>query len=415
MRGLGRVGSNARISILVLPMWSVFWGLVYFYSPLYMKENGLSEVQIGLANTVNIVFAFLCQLVASPITNKLGRRRTTLIFDLLSWSASMAIWAIAHNVWFFLFAAIVNAFSKIVSVSWNCLITEDEKRENIPRIYMICSLINSSIGIFALASGFLIARYGLVDAMRTLYAVGAVSMAISFVTRHFVVEETSPGVKLMNEHDQTSLLTSVGNYLKMMLRLHENRRFVLLAVVFITTNFILSLNLFQVIYLKDQLHFAERTISTVPFAIAVANIVAFMLIIPRLRAIREERVLAACCATSLIGALLFLIIPPRNLVAMLAVMAANGVSLFILQAYRDSIFMNSQGEHDKADMFSAVQTLTSLFCIPAGYVGGVLYKSHPALPFVLVAVFYLMALAVSLSLLASRPAHAVAESASSLS
>ena len=173
--------------------------------------------------------------------------------------------------------------------------------------------------------------------------------------------------------------------------------------------------MFYFFFLKDKLRFAERSISTVPFAIAIANIVAFMLIIPRLRAIREERVLAACCATSLIGALLFLAIPAGNLVMMLAVMAANGVSLFILQAYRDGIFMNSQGEHDKADMFSAVQTLTSLCCIPAGYVGGVLYRAHPALPFVLVAVFYLLALAVSLSLLASRPAHVISESGSPLS
>ena len=140
MKLLGDINKNARVSLMVIPMWSIFWGLVFFYSPLYMRQIGLSEIEIGLVNTTAMVFAFLCHLVASPITNRLGRKRTTLIFDLLSWSGSMLIWAIAHNFWFFLVAGIVNAFSKIVSVSWNCLISEDEKKEKVPKIYTILSL-----------------------------------------------------------------------------------------------------------------------------------------------------------------------------------------------------------------------------------------------------------------------------------
>jgi hypothetical protein len=111
-------------------------------------------------------------------------------------------------------------------------------------------------------------------------------------------------------------------------------------------------------------------------------------------------------ALNFASSLLFLIIPEKNLIAMLAIMASNGASNFVLQAYRDSIFMNSQGEHEKADMFSAVQMLTILFCIPAGYIGGVLYKLNPYVLFGLVSMIYLITLVVSI-LLSVRMQHTV--------
>ena len=404
MKLLGDINNNARISLLVIPMWSIFWGLVFFYSPLYMRQIGLSEIEIGLVNTTSMIFAFLCHLVASPITNRLGRKRTTLIFDLLSWSGSMLIWAISQNVWWFLVAGIVNALSKIVSVSWNCLISEDEKKEKVPKIYTILSLINSSIGIFALITGFFIAKFGLVSSMRALYAIGALSMAIMFVVRNLLVTETAAGKKLMNDHRGLSVLESMGCYLELMSGLYKNRKFILLLIIYVTSNFILSLNIFQIIFLKEELAFSEESISLVAFIVAVSNILIFAFAVPRLARMRSETILAISIAGSLVGSLLFMFIPKNDLVTMLAVMALNGTSLFILAAYRDSLFMNSQGEHDKADMFAAVQTLTTLCCIPAGFVGGALYELTPVAPFVLVAIMNLIALSVAIYLSIRTPA-----------
>jgi MFS family permease len=389
---------------MVIPMWSIFWGLVFYYSPLYMRQIGLSEIEIGLVNTTGMIFAFLCHLIASPITNRLGRKRTSLVFDLIAWSGSMLIWAISQNFWYFLVAGIVNALSKIVSVSWNCLISEDEKKEKVPKIYTILSLINSSIGIFALITGFFIAKFGLVGAMRGLYAIGAVSMAVMFIVRNLLVTETAAGKKLMNDHRGLTVLESVGGYFKLMSGLYRNRTFVLLLIVFVTSNFILTLNIFQIIFLKEELAYSGDAISLVPFIIALSNILVFVFAVPRLARMRSETNLALSIAGSLVGSVLFLFIPKGDLVTMLAIMALNGTSLFLLAAYRDSLFMNSQGEHDKADMYAAVQTLTTLCCIPAGFVGGALYELAPVAPFVLVAVMNLVALCVAIYLSMRAPA-----------
>jgi MFS family permease len=385
------LNKNARVSLSVLPIWSVFWGLVFFYSPLYMKELGLDEVAIGVVNTVNLLFAFLCFLIASPIANKLGRKRTTLVFDLLSWTAPMLIWAVSKNVWFFLAAGVVNAFSKVTSISWNCIITEDEEKEKVPRIFTFVSLINSAIGVFAPVTGFFIVKFGLVPSMRALYAIGAVCMCAMFIVRNSFLSETKAGLRLMRDHGGITIFEGFANYLRLLSKLHRNKKFLLLSVVFITTNFITTLNVFQVIFLTERLSFSRKAVSLVPFAIAIANVAAFLFIAPRFVKRRSESALCAFIACSLAASLLFLIIPEKNLAAMLAVMAAGGTSNFLMGSYRESVFMNDQGEHEKADMYAAVQTVTMLFCIPAGYLGGLLYEIDARLPFALASSLYLAA------------------------
>jgi MFS family permease len=401
MKLLADLNKNARISLVALPVWSVFWGLVFFYSPLYMKALGLDSIAIGVVNTVNLAFAFVCFLLASPIANKIGRKRTTLIFDLLSWSLPMLIWAFSKNVWFFLLAGIVNAFSKITSISWNCIITEDEEKGKVPKIFTIVTLINSSIGIFAPITGFFIGEFGLVAAMRTLYAIGALSMAAMFIIRNLFLSETKAGTRLMADHQGLSFFESFKKYVKLLSRLKKDKKFLMLAGVFVTTNFITTLNIFQVIFLTGRLHFSQQAISIVPFAVAVSDIIAFIVIFPILAKRRSESVLILFLACNFIASLSFLMIPEKNLFIMLMVMAVNGASNFLMGSYRESVFMNNQGEHEKADMYSAVQTLTILCCIPAGYLGGLLYEHNPIMPFALVSILYLAAFAAAFSF--SRP------------
>ena len=397
MKMFGDLNKNARVSLYLLPIWSVFWGLVYFYFPLYMKALGLDEVAIGTVNTVGLLFAFLCFLFASAITNKLGRKRTTLIFDLLSWSVPMLIWAVSSNYWFFLVAGIINALSKVASISWNCIITEDEKPEKVPKIFTVVTLVNSAIGIFAPITGFFIGKFGLVVSMRALYAVGALSMTAMFIVRNAFLTETTAGSRLMADHGGSTFMESFKNHLKLLSRLYENKKFLLLSLVFISTNFIMTLNVFQVIFLTEHLHFSQEAISIVPFIIAVSNLGAFLVISPKLAKKSSESVLSLFIACNFAASVLFLLIPERNLSAMLAVMAFNGISNFLMSAYRESVFMNSQGEHDKADMYAAVQTVTMLFCVPAGYLGGLLYRANPLLPFALVSALYIAAFAASLA------------------
>lgn len=399
MRFLSDLPRNTRNCIKVEPLWALFGGMIFFYVPLYMKEIGLSEVEMGVINTVNLLFSFVFHFFAGPITNRLGRKRTTLIFDLISWSIPMFIWAVAQNFWYFLIAAGINAFVKVVYVSWYCLLTEDAPQDKRAKAFGLIYLINYATGIFTPITGFLIARFGTISTMRVVYALGLISMTSMFIIRNAFTTETRAGREIMDKHSGLSLPQSLKSYILTISRVFQNRNIILISLVYIITNFIISMNFFQILYLKEYLGFSEKAVSITPGINALINVILYILVVPRLSRFAEEKNLAAALGVGLVGSLLFLAIPKNNLFVLIAVAGILAISNFIMQTYRDSVFMNKVGEHEKADLFGAVQTLTALVCIPSGYIGGLAYSISPVIPFILIAVLFTAAFTVSFLLI----------------
>ena len=93
LEGLPR---NARNAIMLEPLWAVFGVVILYYAPLYMAGIGLSSTQIGLVGSISLACSFVFQTLAAPITNRMGRKRTTLVWDLISWTIPMLIWAFSQ-------------------------------------------------------------------------------------------------------------------------------------------------------------------------------------------------------------------------------------------------------------------------------------------------------------------------------
>ena len=121
---------NPRGCVYPEPLWGIPFNLYAPYASIYMLAIGLSDKQIGLIVSISWGFQVLLALLSGVITDKLGRRRTTLIFDILSWSIPSLILAVAQNFWYFLAAAIINSVWRITLNSWSCLLVEDaEERQ----------------------------------------------------------------------------------------------------------------------------------------------------------------------------------------------------------------------------------------------------------------------------------------------
>ncbi|MDR0722389.1 MAG: MFS transporter [Treponema sp.] len=75
---------NPRACVYTEPLWGLSMNLCLPYASVYMIALGLSDVAIGCITTVylfsQVVFAFL----SGPITDKLGRRKTTAVFDFIA-------------------------------------------------------------------------------------------------------------------------------------------------------------------------------------------------------------------------------------------------------------------------------------------------------------------------------------------
>src|SRR5688500_9049219 len=105
------------------------------YVSLYMIALGVTGKEIGLILSVSWIFQIFLAMLSGVVTDKLGRRLTTLIFDILSWSVPALISAVAQNFWYFLAAGIINSVWRITHTSWSCLLVEDADESQSVDIY----------------------------------------------------------------------------------------------------------------------------------------------------------------------------------------------------------------------------------------------------------------------------------------
>ncbi|WP_433923467.1 MFS transporter [Paenibacillus taichungensis] len=398
MKLLQDLPRNPRYSILLEPVWAIPGTIVLFYAPLYMKEAGLSDIEIGLINSVNLYFAFIFQLFAGSITNKLGRKRTTLIFDLIAWSVPMFIWAFSQNFWLFLIAYLLNATSKFVTVSFNCLIIEDVEEHKRSKVFAILNMIITGAGVLTPIAGVVIADFGIVPTLASIYFVGGILMTVMFFIRNRYTDETTVGKELMGMHSQTRVIQSLASSLRLFGKSFYKRRLLPIILITVLSNLILQLNFFQVIFFKEQLKFNDQIISFIPVVTAVTVMLLYLVIIPRLKRRSEEKYVSFSIILSTVGAILFLLIPVGNIAMLFLTLIVLAAGNFILQTYRDSLLMNRLGTHEKADMFSAVQTVMTLTAIPSGYLTGLLYHYNPVLLFSVILVLYIILMVIMLFL-----------------
>jgi MFS family permease len=395
--GLSLAGlpKNARNAILVEPLWTVFGVVVLYYAPLYMTSIGLSSVQVGWIGSIMLAFSFVFQTLAAPITNRLGRKRTTLIWDLVSWTLPMLIWAFSQNFAAFVLAAILNSSVRIVSVSWNLLVIEDVESTDRSRVFAILNLIGAASGLMTPLVGLLIAKYSVVPVLRVYYFLGAISMTTMFFLRNALTDETQNGMAAMLEHRGLHPWESLKKNLQLLSTLKNTKGLMWLIGFYIMTFFIEQMNLFQILYFSQTLHFGALAVSLVPVAVAVMTAILYGFVLPRLSSLVVEQALVLTSLLGLIGAILIVLIPAGNVAVLLLVVGVLAGAAFLTRTYRDTVLFSHLPTQGTADLFSAVQVLTMLFSIPAAGIAGAIFGAQPVALFILIAFLNLILLGLA--------------------
>lgn len=140
---------NPRGCVYFEPLWGIPFNLYAPYVSIYMIALGLTDKQIGLILSISTLFQVFFALISGVVTDKLGRKLTTLIFDILSWSVPALISAVAQNFWYFLVAGIINSVWRITHTSWSCLLVEDADQDQLVDIYTWIYIANLFVGFIA--------------------------------------------------------------------------------------------------------------------------------------------------------------------------------------------------------------------------------------------------------------------------
>lgn len=371
--------------------------MILYYAPLYMRGVGLSSVQVGALGSLTLAFSLLFQLVAAPITNRFGRKRTTLIGDLISWTAPMLVWAFSRNFETFVLAAVLSASGRIVAVSWSLLVIEDVEAGKRARVFAVLNLIVAGCGLLTPLVGYFIGLYGVVPVLRVFYALGAVGMTVMFFWRHSITQETQLGQAAIAQHRALNPWQSLRHTVQQVAGLRSHKGLGSVMVFYVLTIFTEQMSLFQILFLGETLRFSAAALSLVPVTAALITGLMYALS-RRLSGQPAERALVLARIIGLAGAVMLLFIPPANLPLMLLTVSVLGAATFLTQTYRDTLLFSRLPPDGSADLLSAVQTLCLLCSIPAAALAGAIFSVQPHALFAIIAGLNLGLLLLALGL-----------------
>ena len=217
---------NPKTLILMEPLWGIPYNLIAPFATLYMYTQGITDVQIGLILSVSMVVQVLFSFIGGILTDKLGRKFTTMMGDFFGWGVACLIWAVSGNFWFFLTAVLFNSFEQINQTAWYCLLIEDADSRDLIGIYTWVNIGGLIAIFFAPISGLLINTFSVVPVVRVLYFVFAVNMLIKVIITFRYCEETRQGKIRMAETKNTSVFQMIYEYKDLIPKVLMNKEIV---------------------------------------------------------------------------------------------------------------------------------------------------------------------------------------------
>lgn len=395
---------NGRACVYTEPLWGLSMMLVLPYASVYMLALGVHDEQIGLLATIAVLSQVVFGLLSGVITDKLGRRLTTAIFDIVAWSIPCLIWAFAQNFWYFLVAAVINGAWQVTQNSWDCLLVEDVDRREITKIYSLIKVAAEFSALFAPIAALLVSRFGLEPAVRLLYLNAFVIMSAKIWILYRWSTETTVGRLRREQTRGVSIWRLLGEYRGVLgLIVRSKGTLFSLAVAAIVGAVALVNGTFWQLLISQHLHVPDPLLPFFPMVRSLLSVLFFFTVIPRLthgRQLRRPTLLGF--AVYLAGQALLVFIPAPGgpattatyaLLAGCLVLDAFGAGILFMLA--ESLVALHVDQHERSRVMAIQRTCVMLATAPFGWLSGWLSSIGRTLPFVLTSALLMLGVLIT--------------------
>ena len=395
---------NGRASVYTEPMWGLSMALVLPYASVFMLALGLNDSEIGLLATISTLSQVVFGLLSGAITDKLGRRNTTAIFDLIAWSLPCLIWAFAQNFWWFLVASLINGAWQITQNSWDCLLVEDVDRRQIPHVYSLVKVAADMSAIFAPIAALLVYRMGLEPAVRILYLNAFVVMTAKVYLLWRYSKETAVGEQRKAQLRGVSLWRVLKGYRGVLgLILRSKGTLFSLSISAIVAAVTLVTGTFWQVAINTRLGVPDDLLPYFPMVRSLLSMLFFFTVIPLLTGGHNlKRPTQLGFAVYLAGQVLLLLVPvPAGAATLETYLMLAGCLLLdafgsgILFMLAESLVALHVDRQERSRVMAIQRTCVMLVAAPFGWFSGWLSSMNRSWPFWLTAVLLLIGLAVS--------------------
>jgi len=387
LRTLFELRGNPRACVYTEPMWGLSMNLCLPYATVYMLTFGMSDVQVGIVTSVYMFSQMIFAFLSGAIIDKMGRRKSTAIFDFLAWSIPCLIWASSQGFWFFVVAALLNGLMKIPTVSWDCLLVEDAPKDKITHIYSWVIICGNLSALFAPISSVLVARLTLAPALRILYINAFIIMTAKILILYKFSTETAVGKirrEICRDKSWREMLSGYGSAIRKILH-SRGTMFAIAISILVEIVTMIGMTFWQIIASR-RIGVPDTMLPIFPMARSILSIVLFFTVISRIKQTRLKWPLYGGFLSAIIGCVLLISITNAGvwgyvILSLSLIFEALGGA--VLNTLRESLVAIHVDPAERSGIMALLQTTVMLVSVPFGYIAGLLSDISRMLPFVL--------------------------------
>jgi len=349
----------------------------------------LTDRQIGLVASVFMLFRTIAALFSGAVTDKLGRRLTTLIFDFLSWSVPCLLWALSQNFWWFVVAASFNGLMQITDNSWTCLLVEDAEKGSLVKIFSLLHLIAQLAVIFAPLAAILVNQLTIVPAMQILYIFSFFSMSIKFIILYKYGGETEVGKTRLRETAGMSIWSIMSGYGEIYKRIFASKDMILALAITTIFNIIWMVSgSFFGLYVTGTLLIEEHFLAYFPIIRSVVIAAFLYLLQPKLDRLGFRNPMMIGLVIFVASIVLLIFTPVSTLYILIIVVLLDAVAYSFVVPRSDSLTQILIEPSERARIRGLMMVIVLGLSMPFGYLSGYLSDIDRRYPFALIAFLF---------------------------
>jgi MFS family permease len=387
LRTLVDLRGNPRACVYTEPMWGLSMNLCLPYATVYMLAFGMNDIQVGIVTSIYMFSQMICAFLSGAIVDKMGRRKSTMIFDFLAWSLPCLIWAFSQGFWFFVAAALLNGTMKITTVSWDCLLVEDAPKDKITHIYSWVMISGNLSALFAPISSILVSQLTLIPAIRILYINAFIIMTAKLLILYKFSTETAVG-KIRREATRgMSWAEMMSGYKGALHKILASRGTIFAVVISILVEIVAMLGMtFWQIIASRRIGVPDTLLPIFPMARSILSIILFFTIISHIKQSKLKWPLFGGFFCSIISFILLISINGTGVLGYVILSVSlifEALGVAVLSTLRESLVAIHVDHSERSGIMALLQTTVMLVSVPFGYIGGLLSDISRILPFVL--------------------------------
>lgn len=375
---------NQRACLWTEPMYGIPFNLFTPLVAVYMAALGLNPLQIGLVTTAGLLAQMMAAPLGGVLTDRFGRRLTTMVVDMFAWVLPSVLWATASGFGSFLVAALLNGFWRVTETSWGLLLTEDAHPDKLIHLYAITYIAGLLAGFVSPLTYVLVEQFSLVSTMRGLYFFMAVMMALKAVGLYAITHETAIGLRRMAEAREHAVWARLLDSRHVLSRMLTSRRIMLVVALGACFATIRSVNdNFWPLLMTEKLGIPEKNLSLFNTARNLVMLVFYLVLVPRLDVRVFRKPLTWAMGLIILVDLVLFSLGQATLALVLALVTVEAVAMAVLQPLIPTLNMQAMDQEERARMLGLGTMMILLVTAPFGTLAGWLSKLDRSIPMLL--------------------------------